>query len=134
MPLAIELAAAWIEALPLEEIHKEVRQDLDFLRSGHHDIPDRQRSLRAVFDSSWSKLSKPTRSTIKALSIFRSSFSREAAQSITGLSAKTLLELTNKSWIQSQKNGRYQIHELLRQFVFEMLENEPITFHKQLLF
>jgi len=130
MPLAIELAAAWIEALPLEEIHKEVKQDLDFLRSELHDVPDRQRSLRAVFDSSWSKLSKSTRSTIKALSIFRSSFSREAAQSITGLSAKTLLELTNKSWIQPQKNGRYQIHELLRQFVFEMLENEPVTFEQ----
>ena len=130
MPLAIELAAAWIEALPLEEIHKEVKQDLDFLRSELHDIPDRQRSLRSVFDSSWSKLSRPTRSTIKALSIFRSSFSREAAQAITGLSAKTLLELTNKSWIQSQKNGRYQIHELLRQFVYEMLESEAVTFEQ----
>jgi predicted ATPase/DNA-binding SARP family transcriptional activator len=130
MPLAIELAAAWIEALPLEEIHKEVKRDLDFLRTELHDVPDRQRSLRAVFDSSWAKLSKPTRSTIKALSVFRSNFSREAAQAITGMSTKTLLELTNKSWIQSQKNGRYQIHELLRQFAYEILECEPVTFEQ----
>jgi predicted ATPase/DNA-binding SARP family transcriptional activator len=130
MPLAIELAAAWIEALPLEEIHKEIKRDLDFLRSELHDVPDRQRSLRAVFDSSWVKLSKPTRSTIKALSVFRSNFSREAAQAITGMSAKTLLELTNKSWIQPQKNGKYQIHELLRQFAYEVLECEPVTFEQ----
>lgn len=130
MPLAIELAAAWIEALPLEEIHEEIKKDLNFLRSELHDVPDRQRSLRAIFDSSWAKLSKPTRSTIKALSVFRSIFRREAAQSISGMSAKTLLELTNKSWIQPQKNGRYQIHELLRQFAYEILEREPVTYEQ----
>lgn len=130
MPLAIELAAAWIEALPLEEIHKEVRRDLDFLKSELHDVPDRQRSLRAVFDSSWLKLGKPARSTIKALSVFRSNFSREAAQAITGISTKTLLELTSKSWIQPRKNGKYQIHELLRQFAYEILECEPVTFEQ----
>lgn len=130
MPLAIELAAAWIEVLPLEEIHKEIKKDLDFLKSELHDVPDRQRSLRTVFDSSWAKLSKPTRFTIKALSVFRSNFSREAAQAITGMSARTLLELTNKSWIQPQKNGRYQIHELLRQFAYENLESEPVTFEQ----
>lgn len=130
MPLAIELAAAWIEALSLDEIYKEIKQDLDFLKSELHDAPDRQRSLRVIFDTSWSKLSKPTRSTIKALSVFRSNFSREAAQAITGLSAKTLLELTNKSWIQPQKNSKYQIHELLRQFAYEVLENEPVTFEQ----
>jgi predicted ATPase/DNA-binding SARP family transcriptional activator len=130
MPLAIELAAAWIEILPLEGIHEEIKKDLDFLRSELHDVPDRQRSLRAVFDSSWEKLSKQTRFTIKALSVFRSNFSREAAQAITGMSAKTLLELTNKSWIQPQKNGRYQIHELLRQFAYETLVSEPVTFEQ----
>jgi len=128
MPLAIELAAAWIEVLPLDEIFKEIKQDLDFLKSELHDTPDRQRSLRAVFDTSWVKLGQPTRSTIKALSVFRSNFSREAAQAITGLSAKTLLELTNKSWIQPQENGKYQIHELLRQFAHQALENEPVTY------
>jgi predicted ATPase/DNA-binding SARP family transcriptional activator len=128
MPLAIELAAAWVEALSVTEIHREIKRDLDFLQSELHDTPDRQRSLRAVFDTSWTKLSQPTRSTIKALSVFRSNFSREAAQAITGLSAKTLLELVNKSWIQTQKNGKYQIHELLRQFACEALESEPVTF------
>ena len=73
-------------------------------------------------------LDKTTRPVIKALSVFRSSFTREAAQSISGASARTLLDLTHKSWIQRLSNGRYQIHELLRQFAFEKLESEKATF------
>jgi len=128
MPLAIELAAAWLEVFSLEEINNEILRSLDFLQSNWRDLPDRQRSLRAVFDSSWSLLDKTTRPMIKALSVFRSSFTREAAKAISGVSAKTLLDLTHKSWIQRLSSGRYQIHELLRQFAFEKLESEQATF------
>jgi predicted ATPase len=128
MPLAIELAASWLEVFSLEEIHAEIQRSLDFLQSNWRDLPDRQRSLRAVFDSSWSLLDKTTRPVIKALSVFRSSFTREAAQAISGASAKTLLDLTHKSWVQRLSNDRYQIHELLRQFAFEKLEGEKATF------
>ena len=128
MPLAIELAASWIEIYPPREIHQEIVRSLDFLQSDWRDLPDRQRSLRAVFDSSWGLLDKTSRPVIKALSVFRSSFTREAAQAISGASAKTLLDLSHKSWIQRLPDGRYQIHELLRQFAFEKLESEKATF------
>ncbi|HEX9387941.1 MAG TPA: BTAD domain-containing putative transcriptional regulator, partial [Anaerolineales bacterium] len=128
LPLAIELAAAWLEVFSLEEINAEIMRSLDFLQSNWRDLPDRQRSLRAVFDSSWNLLDKQTRPILKALSVFRTSFTREAAQAISGMSAQTLLDLTNKSWIQRLSNGRYQIHELLRQFAFEKLESEQATF------
>jgi tetratricopeptide (TPR) repeat protein len=128
MPLAIELAASWIEIYSPSEILQEIVHSLDFLQSDWRDLPDRQRSLRAVFDSSWSLLDKTTRPVIKALSVFRSSFTREAAQAVSGASAKTLLELAHKSWIQRLPDGRYQIHELLRQFSFEKLEREEATF------
>src|SRR6185503_70979 len=100
MPLAIELAAAWLEVFSPEEVNAEIQRSLDFLQIDWRDLPDRQRSLRAVFDSSWSLLDKTTRPMIKALSVFRSSFTREAAQAVSGASAKTLLNLTHKSWIQ----------------------------------
>jgi predicted ATPase/DNA-binding SARP family transcriptional activator len=128
MPLAIELAASWMEIYSPPEILQEIVRSLDFLQSNWRDLQDRQRCLRAVFDSSWSLLDKTTRPMIKALSVFRSSFTREAAQAIPGVSAKTLLDLTHKSWIQRLSNGRYQIHELLRQFAFEKLESERATF------
>jgi len=128
MPLAIELAASWVEIYSPREIHEEIVRSLDFLHSDWRDLPDRQRSLRAVFDSSWSLLDKTTRPVVKALSAFRSTFTREAAQAISGASAKTLLDLTHKSWIHRLSDGRYQIHELLRQFAFEKLESERATF------
>lgn len=128
MPLAIELAASWVEIFSPQEIYHEILRSLDFLQSNWRDLPDRQRSLRAVFDSSWNLLDKTSRPVVKALSVFRSSFTREAAQAISGASAKTLLELTHKSWIQRVSNGRYQIHELLRQFAFLKLQREQETF------
>lgn len=127
MPLAIELAASWLEVLSPQEIYNELTRSLDFLASNWRDLPDRQRSLRAVFDSSWQMLDRKARTIVKALSVFRSSFIREAAQAVAGASAKALLELTNKSWVHRLPDGRYQIHELLRQFAFEKLESETAT-------
>jgi predicted ATPase/DNA-binding SARP family transcriptional activator len=130
MPLAIELAASWLELLSLREINTEIAKSVDFLESTRRDLPDRQRSLRAVFDSSWTMLDRQTRPVLKALSVFRTGFTREAAQAVAGASAKTLLVLTNKSWIQRLSNGRYQIHELLKQFTLEKLAREKATFEQ----
>ena len=126
MPLAIELAAAWLELLSVDEVSEEVERSLDFLGSEWHDLPERQRSLRAVFNASWKLLAGQERLVVKALSVFRASFTRQAAQGISGASTKILLELISKSWLQRQADGRYQMHELLRQFAFEKLEAEPV--------
>jgi predicted ATPase/DNA-binding SARP family transcriptional activator/TPR repeat protein len=130
MPLAIEMAASWLEIFTPEEIKVEINRSLDFLQSNLRDLPSRQRSLRAVFDSSWTLLDKQTRPVLKALSVFRAGFTREAAQAVAGASIKTLLDLTNKSWLQRYASGRYQIHELLRQFCFEKLQSESVTFEQ----
>jgi predicted ATPase/DNA-binding SARP family transcriptional activator len=130
MPLAIEMAASWLEIFSPEEIRVEIGRSLDFLQSNFRDLPGRQRSLRAVFDSSWTLLDRQTRPVLKALSVFRAGFTREAAQAVAGVSVKTLLDLTNKSWLQRLSSGRYQIHELLRQFCFEKLQMEAVTFEQ----
>ncbi len=56
MPLGIELATAWLEMLRLDEVASEIRRSLDFLETDWDDMPDRQRSIRAVFNSSWNLL------------------------------------------------------------------------------
>ncbi|MGD8473705.1 MAG: BTAD domain-containing putative transcriptional regulator, partial [Anaerolineae bacterium] len=53
MPLGILLAAAWIGVLPPAEIAAEIGQGPGFLRADWPDVPERQRSIRAVFDRSW---------------------------------------------------------------------------------
>ena len=53
LPLAIELAAAWMRTLPPAQIAEELARGLALLASTAHDIPERHRSMAAVFEHSW---------------------------------------------------------------------------------
>lgn len=126
MPLGILLAAAWVQLLNPTEIAAEIAaedgQGIDFLQSEMRDIPSRQRSLRAVFDHSWRLLRPSQRETIQVLSIFRGGFSREAGQEVSGASLRTLMILVERSFLQRTPTGRFQMHELLRQYAAQKLE------------
>ncbi len=122
LPLGLELAAAWLELLPPAEIAAEIARSLDFLEVDQADLPERQRSIRAVFESSWKMLTENEREAFQRLSVFVGSFSREAAQQVGGTSLRTLLGLVNKSWLQQTDNGRFQLHEFLRQYGLEQLQ------------
>ncbi|HMQ54435.1 MAG TPA: BTAD domain-containing putative transcriptional regulator [Anaerolineae bacterium] len=125
MPLGIELAAAWVELLSPAEIAAEIRNSLDFLETELGNIPDRQRSIRLVFKSTWIRLTPTEQAVFQQLSIFRGGFTREAAQTVTGASLRTLMGLVNKSLLQPDLTGRYRLHELLRQFAAEHLAQDP---------
>ncbi|MGB3712897.1 MAG: hypothetical protein WA996_00550, partial [Candidatus Promineifilaceae bacterium] len=124
MPLGIELAAAWMSLLSPQEIAAEIGRSLDFLEAHWQDIPERQRSLRAVFESSWRMLSDREREIVAALSVFQSSFSREAAQATSDASLSELMALVNKSWLAKEISGDFQIHVMLRQFGREILRQD----------
>jgi predicted ATPase/class 3 adenylate cyclase len=121
MPLGILLAASWIEMLAPEEIATEIEKSLDFLETRQRDLPDRQRSMRAVFDYSWKLLTPGEQNVFMKSSVFRGGFTREAAQQVTGASLHDLMGLVDKSLLQRNSNGRYGIHELLRQYGMEKL-------------
>lgn len=95
MPLGIELAAAWTSVLSLPEIAEEAERSLDFLTTTMGDIPEGHRSMRAVFDSSWSLLTEELRETFGKLSIFAGGFDRQAAQHVAGASLEQLSALVN---------------------------------------
>ncbi|NDJ76653.1 MAG: protein kinase [Chloroflexi bacterium] len=122
-PLGIVLAAAWVGMLSLDEIANEVELSLDFLQTDARDIPERQRSLRSVFESSWNMLTDPERDAFMKLSIFRGGVKRAIAQYITGASLLTLAGLVKKSLLRrNPETGRYDVHELLRQYAADELE------------
>jgi predicted ATPase len=130
MPLAILLAAAWVDVLSLAEIVREIEGQmpvlgLDFLETDMRDFPERHRSMRAVFESSWSRLTEAERCTFAMLSVFRGGFAREAAQAVTGVGVRTLMALTNKSLLHRQPTGRYEVHEWLRQYAGGKLDEAP---------
>lgn len=116
MPLALELAAAWMELLPPAEIAAEITRSLDFLETDQAGVPDRQRSIRALFESSWKLLSEEEQAAFLRLCVFVGTFSRDAAQQVSRASLRTLLKLVDKSWLQPTEGGRFQLHELMRQY------------------
>lgn len=122
MPLAIILAAPWLELMEPAEIADEIERSLDFLEADYRDLPPRQRSVRAVFETTWARLSEREKTVFAALSVFRGGFSLEAAREVAGASPRVLLELGGQSLFTRGDSGRYSIHELLRRFGYDKLE------------
>lgn len=125
VPLGIELAAAWVRQLSCAEIAAELAQDIDFLQSRAGDVPDRHRSLQAVFDHSWALLTEAEQQALARLTVFRAGFSREAARQVTDASFWTLTALVDKSLLRREANGRFQMLEIVRQFAAERLVAQP---------
>jgi predicted ATPase/class 3 adenylate cyclase len=121
IPLAIELAASWVRYLTCDEIKAEITRDLTFLKTTAADSPDRQKSLEAVFDYSWQLLTDEERTAFSRLALFRGSFSREAAEQVADVPLPMLATLLDKSLIKRRPDGRFQLHEVLRIFALEKL-------------
>jgi predicted ATPase/DNA-binding SARP family transcriptional activator len=120
MPLAIELAAAWLNVMPLEAIVADLQKGLDLLTSRNTVIP-RHRSIRVVLEESWRLLAADEAAVFDRLAVFRGGFRPEAGMAVTGASAATLAGLVDRALIQLDGRGRFQIHELLHQFAAEKL-------------
>lgn len=116
MPLAILLAAAWLDTLSLAEIEAEIKNGLDILEATLRDAPQRHQSIEAVFDYSWKRLTAHEQMVFMRLSVFREGFTRAAAQAVTGATVRDLQRFVHTSFIQHLPSGRYTIHELMRQY------------------
>jgi tetratricopeptide (TPR) repeat protein len=116
MPLGIELAASWVRVLGYREIAAEIRRNVDFLAATMHGIPERHRSLRAVFDHSWDLLGADERQVLQRLSVFRGGFTRQAAEFVAQASLGLLASLVTKSLVSRTGSERYELHEAVRQF------------------
>ena len=134
MPLGLELAAAWARVLSCQEIAQEMQRNRDFLAATLRDVPERHRSIRAVFEHSWNLLEEGEREGFRRLSAFRGGFQREAAERVTDASLHLLSSLVDKSLLRHTHLGRYELHELMRQYSEEKLrENaqEMTNVHNQ---
>ena len=130
MPLAIELAASWLKTLTPAAIADEISRSVDILTTRSRDVSERHRSIRAVFNHSWALLTAEECDVFRKLSIFQGHFTREAAQAVAGASLHHLASLVDKSLVVLHNDGRYSLHELLRQYGKEELhaaeQAEPV--------
>lgn len=125
MPLALELAAAWVRSLSCEEIAHEITQNLGFLKTRARNMPPRHQSMRAVLEHSWELLSENQQIIFKRLSVFRGGFTREAAAVVAEASLDDLTALMEKSLLRWNTADRYSLHELVRQYAERQLKDQP---------
>jgi predicted ATPase len=139
LPLAIELAALLAGRRPLDEIGRLMRDDPGALATSAGDLPERHRSLRALFESSWRLLPEAERRVLARCSVFPGSFTREAAEQTCSDSSDNdrepprdaqptirdlLAALVNKSLLHLSSEGRYELPALLRPFAAEQLSEQ----------
>ncbi|HZY41025.1 MAG TPA: tetratricopeptide repeat protein, partial [Anaerolineae bacterium] len=102
-------------------IADQIACSLDFLATTQRDVPDRHRSLRAVFDQSWQLLAPRQREVLAQLSVFRGGFDAVAAQRVAAADARLLAALIDRSLVRRVASDRYDLHPLVQQYVAEQL-------------
>ena len=122
LPLGLVLAATWVDTLSIAEIAEEIESNLDFLGAEMGDMPERQRSIHAVIDPTWKRLSEDEQKAFMRASVFRGGFTRQLFQQVTGASVRAIQNLLNRSLIGHGYGRRYDMHPLLRQYAREKLE------------
>jgi predicted ATPase/DNA-binding SARP family transcriptional activator len=120
LPLAIELAAARVRTMPLEEIDRRLEDRFVLLRGGDRSAPDRHQTLFAVIDWSWNLLNGAERRALCRLALFHDGFTLEAAEAVLGGDAvEAVRGLVDQSLLSVREHpagGRYRMLETVREF------------------
>ncbi|MFO1271214.1 MAG: tetratricopeptide repeat protein [Rubrivivax sp.] len=121
LPLALELAAAWVRVLSCEEIARELRQGTELLRAADPAHPARHASIDTVFEQSWRRLGEAERQVLARLSVFHGGFTVETARAVAGASLPVLGALADKSLL-ARERLRMQLHPLVQQLAAQRLD------------
>jgi tetratricopeptide (TPR) repeat protein len=130
LPLAIELAAARLRVLSLDDIADALDEHLEMLVASDRGVPDRHRNLRATLDWSYRLLSELEQHLLAQLSVFHGGFTLDGAAAVRAPSPgdPTTLDvvsgLVDRSLVMVAERGRptrYRLLETVRSFAWEHL-------------
>jgi predicted ATPase/DNA-binding SARP family transcriptional activator/DNA-binding CsgD family transcriptional regulator len=133
IPLAIELAAAWVEVLSVEQIAKQLKDPLKLLTIGDRTAPPRQQTIPGALAWSYNLLSEAEATLFNRLSVCEGSWTLEAAEALgsgDGIDEDDVLDLlsslVNKSLVVAEANGdgvvQFRMLDLVRQYGREQLK------------
>ncbi|MFD0360714.1 BTAD domain-containing putative transcriptional regulator [Nocardia sp. GCM10030253] len=120
LPLAIELAAARLHAVPLQELTVRLDAGFALLARADRAAEPRHRTLRAVVAWSWKLLDAEDRAAAQRLAVFHGVISVDSAAAVAGAGLDRLAPLTDKSLLQFD-GQRYRMLETVRNFALEEL-------------
>jgi predicted ATPase len=138
IPLAIELAAARLSALPLEEIAKRLEDRFRLLTAGSRAALPRHQTLRALIDWSFDLLTETQQALLMRLSVFAGAWTFAAAEAMCsgeGVAEEEVIglvaDLVDNSLVvpvtTREGEGRFRLLETVRQYAAEELETAGET-------
>ncbi|GAA1563046.1 hypothetical protein GCM10009789_15210 [Kribbella sancticallisti] len=131
VPLAIELAAAWVPALSPAQIADRLDDSLRVLTGGDREAMPRHRTLRGALDWSWRLLDDPERALLAQLAVFPASFTIDGVEAVAELGDADVLQalsrLVNRSLVMVQQGDevRYRLLQIVRQYAAHQLGEDP---------
>ncbi|MEU8203528.1 BTAD domain-containing putative transcriptional regulator [Streptosporangium sp. NPDC049046] len=126
LPLAIELAAGLLRAVPCADLAERLGVDTALLSTAGPAARSRHTSMRTVFETSWRLLDPARRAALAALSVFGGGCTLRAALEVTGTSPEVLVHLVDHSVLQLTPSGRYTLHPLIQRFAAARLEDPEV--------
>jgi predicted ATPase len=134
IPLAIELAASRVRAMSPEQLAGRLDNRFALLTGGSRAALPRQQTLAAAMDWSYDLLTEQEQVVLRRLSVFRGTFSMEAAEQVAASSGINWFEvfdllsrLVDKSLVVAEERGdemRYRLFETVRSYSARRLETE----------
>jgi len=131
IPLAIELAAARVRSLPVEEISARLSDRFRLLTGGSRSAMPRQQTLQALVDWSYDLLTEEEKILLKRLSVFTGGCTLDAAELVCsgdGIEKDEILNLITRlvdksllNYIEAEGTARYEMLETIRQYAREKL-------------
>lgn len=129
MPLALELAAARVRLLPVEQIAERLGERFALLGGTQRGVPARHRTLRAAIDWSYEQLPAHEQTLWRCLSVFAGGFGLDAVQAVGALTPGEALErlsrLVDKSLVIAESAGggqaRFRLLMTMREYALERL-------------
>jgi len=122
LPLALELAAARAKLLSPAALLQRLDAALPLLTGGASDRPERQRTLRATIEWSYDLLDLAEQLAFRRLSVFRGSFTLDAAREICSAELEHVEALLDQSLLKPLGDARFFMLETLREYARECLE------------
>jgi predicted ATPase len=120
LPLAIELAAAKVRVMAVEEIDRRLEDRFALLRGGDRSAPDRHQALLTVIEWSWNLLDAAEQRALRRLALFHDGFTLEAAEAVLGTDAVDAVRgLVDQSLLtirETPAGVRYRMLETVREF------------------
>ncbi len=120
LPLAIELAAARLRTLTLEQLLARLDRRLSLLTSGRRDAPDRQQTLRATIDWSYQLLAPTAQQLLERLSVFAGGCTLDAAENVCDAQLDDLDALVDASLLRFDGHRFTQL-ETIREYASDRL-------------